>query len=352
MKQPLRHIAHTLQRCMSVLLLMAAVLTVLVSCDVHEFPETPTHVTTWLHLRFSTAMPQLEKTVGMQSPAKIAATTCLTQGEMRYTVRLYPTGKESVADADAGYKEYVFTRDVADGYDADLKIDAPVGQYTVAVWADLDSEHGGQHAFYSAADFHEIVLNRPHTGNTDYRDAFRGTATLSIAPDCRDDETTAEATIEMERPLAKFEFVTNDVTTFLKKQTQKALASATRMPALDDYRLVFYYYGFMPCSFNLFTDKPVDSATGVSFSGRITQLNSNEASLGFDYVFVNHLATEVTVQMAIYDTNGTLLSTSAPINVPLKRSHHTIVRGAFLTQNTTDGIGIKADYDGEYNLIY
>ena len=343
---------------MATLLLMTAALAMLVACDVHEFPDTPSNMTALLHLRFTTDMPQLEQVVNMRSraQAQVAATVAPQQGEMRYIVRLYPKGTENTTDADAGYREYVFTRDVAGGYDTDLQIEAPVGQYTVAVWADLDSEAGGQHAFYSTSDFYAIALSGPHTGNTDYRDAFRGTAAVTLAPNAADDASSqamADVTVQMERPLAKFEFVTDDVATFLSKQAQKTQKTQTaRAGTIGDYRFVFRYYGYMPCTYSLFSDKPVDATTGISFEGRISQFNSDEASLGFDYVFVNHQATAVTVQLDIYDAQGTLLSTTQPINVPLQRSRHTIVRGSFLTLNISGGVNVKTEYDGEYNLIY
>ena len=50
---------------------------------------------------------------------------------------------------------------------------------------------------------------------------------------------------------------------------------------------MFRYQGFMPCSFNMFTNKPADSWTGVAFDSTMQRLSDTEVELGFDYVFVN-----------------------------------------------------------------
>ena len=108
----------------------------------------------------------------------------------------------------------------------------------------------------------------------------------------------------------------------------------------------------MPNSYSLFTDKPTDSATGILFSSPITQLSHNEASLGFDYVFIKPQLSAITVQIAISTTTGNVLSTSNPIQIPLNRDHHTIIRGRFLTSDASGGVAINPDYDGDFNLIF
>ena len=120
----------------------------------------------------------------------------------------------------------------------------------------------------------------------------------------------------------------------------------------EDYRIVFHYVGFMPNTYSIFTDKPVDSSTGVMFSSALKVLNNREASLGFDYVFVNGKESAVTIRIGIYDKEGTQLSLTQPIEVPLKRNHHTILRGKFLMSEASGGVIINPDFDGDYNLVF
>ena len=79
-------------------------------------------------------------------------------------------------------------------------------------------------------------------------------------------------------------------------------------------------------------------------------MNENEASLGFDYVFVNGKKSAVTVQIGLYDKEDRQLALSAPINVPLQRNHHTVIKGSFLMEETSGGITINPDFDGNHNI--
>lgn len=64
---------------------------------------------------------------------------------------------------------------------------------------------------------------------------------------------------------------------------------------LTEFVDLFYYSGYLPDTYNIAADKPVDARTGVWFESKIGIINENEASLGFDYVFVNGQQTAVTI---------------------------------------------------------
>ena len=162
----------------------------------------------------------------------------------------------------------------------------------------------------------------------------------------------------MQRPLAKFEFITNDLKEFLDKEIeylkQEATTRGENAPTrvdTDKYKVVFHYSGYMPNAYNMNTDKPVDSATGVMFESKLGILNDNEASLGFDYVFVNGKEAGVSIQIGLYDGENRQIALSDPIDVSLRRSHHTILRGSFLMQQATGGIVINPEFDGNHNIV-
>lgn len=352
-------ILHDVRTLLTLLIVLTTTLASLVSCDVHEFPSIPTHTDAVLHLHFDTDLPQTDYVVSRGNSTRIDFTPVRSEGLMRCVVRFYPKTSETSSNAGYLYKEYVTTHDVAYGYDFDMQIDVPVGDYTVMAWADFADESDKNSLFYETDDFEGITLSGSYCGSTDYRDAFRGTTSVNIAA-TEDVQPAVEALLEMERPLAKFEFVANDLRAFLEQQSkavksavkQKTKDATSKSISLDEFQLVFSYNGYMPCTYNMVTDKPVDAKTGVTFRGKLSQLSEDEASLGFDYVFVNHQATEVTVQLGIYDYDGNLISVSDPVNVPLQRSRHTIVRGAFLTQKSTGGVSINTAYDGDYTIRF
>lgn len=341
-------------RILSLLLVLFASLSLLMGCDVHEFPDVPENVTLRLKLNYDTDMPQWEYPI-TEARSVVPSKSMQTEGGMRYIIRLY---SRTGSSRSAAIREFVFTRNVADGYNAEFLLEVPTGDYTIMVWSDLTETVTGDYRFYNAADFSQIVLQGEHEGNNDYRDAFRGSQDVSLVAGI-EEKAPETVNIEMVRPLAKYEFVTTDVQAFIDKEVRAALSRGETLPEeapsrgvdFEKYRVEIYYVGFMPDTFNMFTDKPSDSVTGVSFPGRISMLNNGEASLGFDYVFVNGVESAVTVQVGIYDEDGNLLSMSNPVNVPLQRSKHTLLKGKFLMQNASGGVSIDPSYSGDHNII-
>mgnify|MGYP002932699470 CR=1 FL=1 len=212
------------------------------------------------------------------------------------------------------------------------------------------------YALYGEELIHERHRHR-YEVNNDYRDAFRGTNNITLVADIVE-HLPDTLDIVMQRPLAKFEFITNDLQEFIDKEIEylkkEAATRGENAPTrvdTDKYKVVFHYSGFMPNTYNINTDKPIDSATGVMFESRLGILNDNEASLGFDYVFVNGKEAGVSVQIGLYDGEDRQIALSEPIDVSLRRSYHTILRGSFLMQQATGGIVINPDFDGNHNIV-
>lgn len=329
------------------------------ACDVHEWPETPEFVKLHLRLNYETDMTEWEHiydgTSAIEQGLGDTYDNHQDYGQIRYIVRAYPKS-EKQRTSQTYTQEFVFTKDISEGYNHEVTLDILPGNYNIMVWSDLVQTNGNDH-FHDASNFAEITLQGDHKGNTDHRDAFRGIGNISLIADIIE-HTPDILDIVMQRPLAKFEFVTTDLKEFIDKEYQYLLKEAatrgdvppTRVNT-DDYKVVFYYSGYMPNAYNMNTDKPVDSKMGVLFESKIDILNENEASLGFDYVFVNGKKSAVTVQIGLYDKEDRQLALSVPINVPLQRNHHTVVKGSFLMEETSGGITINPDFDGNHNIV-
>lgn len=329
------------------------------ACDVHEWPETPEFVKLHLRLNYETDMTEwghiYDGTSAIEQGLGDTYDNHQDYGQIRYIVRAYPKS-EKQRTSQTYTQEFVFTKDISEGYNHEVTLDILPGNYNIMVWSDLVQTNGNDH-FHDASNFAEITLQGDHKGNTDHRDAFRGIGNISLIADIIE-HTPDILDIVMQRPLAKFEFVTTDLKEFIDKEYQYLLKEAatrgdvppTRVNT-DDYKVVFYYSGYMPNAYNMNTDKPVDSKMGVLFESKIDILNENEASLGFDYVFVNGKKSAVTVQIGLYDKEDRQLALSVPINVPLQRNHHTVVKGSFLMEETSGGITINPDFDGNHNIV-
>ena len=338
--------------------LLALALTLAVGCNVHEFPDVEEEevveevgpVSFRLMLDFTTDLPLYQE---VQYTSRAASSY-----QVRHVVNVY------TPESDGTYgrtydAQYVFTSADTDNLDTTLSIDLDEGDYKFMVWTDYVPTGTTADWYYDTGDFAEVALTDEYEGSSDYRDAFRGSVEA---------EVTAEAdsaTVSMSRPLAKFTFISEDLDEFITRALERIQAQLeaegessgqaideidARSIDFDAYTVVFAYTSYMPCSYNLFTDRPADSATGMTFYGSISQTSDTEAELGFDYVFVNSNATSVQVALYVYDTDGTLIAHSDVITVPLLRSCLTTVRGDFLTSEAAGGVGISPDFDGQYNI--
>lgn len=343
--------------CLSLLLFSA--------CDVHEWPDNPESVkynlrinchgaqmTEWEHVYDSTTVIDMGYGEIYNNNNE--------SGKIRYIIRTYPVTKRKLEMQDY-VQEFVFVNDIDEDYDFDVMLDLLPGNYNLMVWSDI-VEYNGDEPFYDATDFSNIYLKGEHAGSNDYRDAFRGVSEIFVVDDVME-QLHNSVDIIMQRPLAKFEFISNDLEEFMEREAMRIANQGKSSEEdseddvsietvnIEEYKVVFYYVGFMPNAFSMYTDKPVDASTGVMFESTLKKLSNSEASLGFDYVFVNGQESKTTVQVVIYDNEGTQVSLTEPIDVPLKRSHHTILTGKFLMTNSSGGININPDFDGDHNLF-
>ena len=338
-------------------ILLTYILCLFTACDVHEWPTVPEEPPVTpdnptpepepepekpvlcIKLDFQTDIDQKEISYDSR------ATGSTTGYDMRYTLRAFAVDSENRSVSRTAAWEYTFTRSVSlYDYDCEVKVDFPEGEYNLMVWADFVKAGTTGHHFYNPDTFAEITLHGAPQANNDFKDTFRGIESMQYVK--KEGETVQ--VVKMLRPLAKFEFVTTDLKEFINKETAKQRSSKVD---LSNYRLTFYYNGYMPCAFNMFTDKPNDSKTGVSFESTLTQLNDSEASMGFDYVLVNGTESSVPMVIALKDKKGNTLSVSNPIDVPLKRGQHTVVKGKFLSTQGNSGATIDPNFNGDYNVV-
>lgn len=328
------------------------------ACDVHEWPEEepeppmPGEVKFDLQLDFAFDRAELPDYKTIVIGTTRAAD--LSSYKARYQIRIFRMGTDSLFET-TPCQTLSFNHAVAEalGYRNTLRL--PEGRYRFMAWTDF-SENMDDH-FYGTADFASIALQgEEHAGNNDFRDAFRGTleADIRVAADSSARKTL---TVDMRRPLAKFRFVTTDVEEFksdyLRSQQQNGATKAGESEDVIDmtkFSVRFSYEGFMPSVYNMYTDRPVDVKTGVSFPSVLTDIKDGEATMGFDYVMVGEGDAGVSVAVALYDEDGTRLSGVDNIRVPLRRGKLTTVRGNFLTARSSGNVQIDPSFDGKFDI--
>lgn len=308
-----------------------------VSC-VNEWPNPDCKETFSLNLEFDTALPKIyyDYTRAEENPV-----------EMLYIIRAYEMNKGTVDQS--SFIEFSFTRNPAEGYDCSADIKLAPGNYRLMVWADFCNQDG-RSLYYDTDNFEGIRIKSPYTGDTDLRDAFCGTLDLTYNDWNSLDEGPA-GIVKMTRPLAKYEFVSTDLSEFISSETRK-LARGESPVWIDEYYTVLSYTQFVPDSYNFFTLRPNDATSGISFRSELKEYEDNEVLMGFDYVFVDDNESGVAVQISVFrKADNKLVARTGTIRVPLKRSHDTIVKGSFLLSNASDGVGIDPGYDGDFVIF-
>lgn len=344
MKRHFHFLLSLLPGCLSALLLAT-------SCDVHEFPDEPAPERTMeLRLEFQPDCPLFQE-LGYEN-GTLSSRAAVAEPVRRYILRIFPESKSGENRTPAG--EWVFYRDIDENPDMTVSITLPDAPFRLLAWSDIVEKSSGDDHYYSTGNFADIRLTGDKTlysGADETRDAFRGD--IQISADDR------EAVVEMVRPLAKFRFITNDLRKFIESEkssgrSESKAASRAVIGGIDtdSYGVRVTYPLFMACSFNMFTDRPADSWSNLYFDTSLHLLNDDEAEICFDYVFVNTHDTSINVRVEVYDrATGTILARIRPVDVPLRRSHVTIVRGPFLTTMATGGAGIDPSFDNDFNIF-
>ena len=140
MKKSLLVILNAAKKLNTYTVIICTFLLTFTSCDVHEWPEIPELVTCNLRLTYNTEMTEWlhlydDKDIAEQGFGKTYDNR-REQGVIRYIVRTYPlTEKQRTLQSCA--QEFVFTKDLAEGYDHQVALELMPGDYTLMVWSDL-----------------------------------------------------------------------------------------------------------------------------------------------------------------------------------------------------------------------
>lgn len=337
------------------LLLLVSVLT---GCDatIHEYPDTEVNsvlVPVTLNLEFDTEMPLYKQQTRANFNSK--------DFDMRYIVNVYQASMyRQIGSQLVG--SYVFTKDEVDSWNNTVQFDLEQGNYDFVVWADYVDAGSTNDKYYDTSNFSIISIIGEISGSNDYRDAFVGYGKFDLATD----PAPHTYNIIMERPMAKYRFISNDIETFISRmlEIKKKRLEASRGEGEDtkadtkvevdinDYYVVFNYTQYLNSAFNALMNIPAAPGTGYSFRSDIKQLDDKEAEIGFDYIFVTE-NTKVWVSVDVYEKtpDGDIrLDGVNPFLVELARSKLTEVRGAFLTTQESGGVGISPGFDDEFTI--
>ena len=311
---------------------------ILCSC-VHELPVGERDVAVTLHLQFDYEMPQY-KIVDVNSKN---IQELEQDYDARYHVWVFSVGLsyDSMADSDkVPAQQLVFTQDEVEFLERDVTLMMPRGLYEVLVWTDFVPKGSREDFFWDTTHPSALTVKPEQLGGNDFRMAYGGRLEVDTR-ELLENDSRLEGIVAMERPLAKFNFVSTDLDEFRQMYGQVDILT---------YGVEFSYNGFMASVYNLFKDRTVDSLLGQHFSSSFTVSEAGEVEMGFDYVLVGTRETSVEMNLALYGPSGESLGGTSAVFVPLLRSHLNTVRGKFLSGSQAGGVAIDPSFEGDLNI--
>ena len=340
--------------------LLLIVLAATVSC-VHEWP-VPAPANVILHLNFEGELPQgptMDFTTKADAPDNY---------DLRYIIEVYPETGDGKYDQDTPYARYVYSKADISSLDSTITLNIMEGKYLFRVWADYVDNGSLEDKYYNADRFKYVKLlgrneNLPHTANTDYRDAFTGYTEIEVIR-FGPKHPPVEGRIKMKRPVSKVVIITTDLDIWKTKvlvnmyesMLQGSKAGETgnvELPTtvnLDDYVVKIHYPIYMPNAYNLIEDNTAWSDQDVTFESKLIQLNKEEASMGFDYVFAKPIDPRVDIAVSLHTKDGVQLARSQNMTIILEQGKVTTVKGSFLLEKSDGGVSINPDFEGEFNI--
>ncbi len=327
---------------LSLLLLCISSMIGMSSC-VHEFPDSPEHREVTLLIKHELPWTLFYFNLPLRSVGD-------TEGcHVAYTMEVYPHGTTDVC-----VRRARFIKDDVSLSDFYQTLSVPPGHYDIWIWSDFVDPSTGASLFYDAKNFHAISLTEPYRGDTSRKDAFQGVVEVNV-PGGYEETGKISAEVTLRRPLTGYAFIANDVREFIEQETRRLSSERSTQAAapninFNNYTVRITYPGYIPCTYSIFRNKPIDSLAGVSFTGSISILESDNALLAFDMALINGEESTLSITLEVFDDRGELVSSVPGVIIPTKRNRATIIEAPFLTTKAQSGVTIDTSFTNDFNI--
>lgn len=304
---------------------------------VHEYPEdggiSPTTVN--VSLKLSATDP-------------FTAVTRAADGDKVYIHYVVEVYKNEFEGAPVVRKEVTVEKNAVGTSQAVINLPLHAARYKVVAWASAVPNADGTGGLFATDNLKAIRLEGAYMGNTRRKECYDGRMDIDLSGAIANGKTTLSQTLTT--PMAGVEVVSTDLKDLA--QVRLDMLKQQQLPNgwWKDYSIGWTYDMYFPTEYNALIGQPVKVATGVGFKSNIYPLNTGEASLGYDFMFVNGQTANQYFTLTLYGANGATLNTYEGINAPLERGKLTVMRGKFLTKNHSSGTGIDPGFDGNINI--
>lgn len=237
-----------------------------------------------------------------------------------------------------------------------VEMDLSATRYTLVAWLTYtDANHNYDDVYYESSNgLRNISLITPAEGNTDHKDCYYGNTEVNLLSYAGQWNVDIEIPIVVERPIAKYYLVANDVSQFL---TKSASTKSVSYSDIEKYTAEILYEGFIPNGLNAYTGELNDATTGLSYTSSLVVINDEKVAVAMDYALSKNLSnksdddgTTLSVTVKIYDDQGELVNEQGEVQIFTQRGQLTIVESDFFTRSVASGVIVDQNFDGSYDI--
>lgn len=218
-------------------------------------------------------------------------------------------------------------------------------EYTIAVWTDYVIAGSEGDLYYNTTDLEDVSFTAPYMGSIDGRDCLYGTTALDLRSYRDKWNIDVKASVEMVRPVAKYEIIATDVKDFNKQLRRNRGGN-------KEFTVTVLYDFYFPTVFNVWTGRPDHSDLGVAFTVpvHVPADESGECVIASDYIFTSNSGSVMPLTIELHDNEGNLFARTTGVQVPYQRGYQTTLRGSYLTHGIDNGVDIDTEFDGDIDV--
>lgn len=229
-----------------------------------------------------------------------------------------------------------------------MELEASDDTYDLRLWTDyVHADTQLTDTYYHTESLKAVeIVTEPYIANTDAKNAgYHNEIDIALP------EEGATINVQLQRPLAKYRIIANDVEAY----RELAETEPEKFPPIEELTLTVQYEGYFPSAFNVANGKPSNAITNLSFTNALPEVpdGSKEAQIASDWILTGGEDTFVNVNICIRDKNGAVRTNTTGVKIAHKRNHQTIIRGNFLTAGIgSGGVNINTEWEDTYIIEF
>lgn len=228
-------------------------------------------------------------------------------------------------------------------FTADIDMQLHARDYRLVVWADYVKEGSDEDLFYDTSTLVPAINTKAYWGNTEYKDVFYASQQLSLSGYRNQWNVKIPLSIEMERPVARYELIADDVKKFLRNIAAGDITG-------NKFTLTVRYTGLFSTGWNALDGIAKNALRYISYSQSIPAPAADIENLrvGLDYVFVPDGNADIPIAVEVADSKGEIIALTYLL-LECKANQNQVIHSNFLTADPSGGVGFEPDYDDNIN---